>query len=399
MGEKVFWLVSSLEQGHMNTCDVWIGLYMCISVAFSLTLCLTHRDGRASWRPTYLEDSSWACAQSPVSDGQQVTVEEEEEEEEKEEEEEEEEEDEDEDEDEEEEKSPTIQDTQLFLIPQRDRVFPGLHLSRAGPGSPGLLQAQMKAWEWCRSSAEAAWLWSSASICLHLPSHGMPMVSVQTCGFVCMLVSLITLWTHSWVSPVVQSLCACMKPVTHTLIHTHTHTHTHRNTISSISTLECHPFPDSEAEHKGCLSGRLKRCQCMTDVFLHAVSAEDIRVCECRIYIQHWQRSRRLSHEDVFISDQMDCANYLFMSVFYNKHVCLYPLPPFFLFVQEYIVTQMLPLSVTAQGTLLHFLWWCPPQCLWRPHQSGWGRRRHKRPNCWETEEERANCSQLSWAC
>ena len=184
-------------------------------------------------------------------------------------------------------------------------------------------------------------------------------------------------WSHCeriLESPVVQSLCACMKAVTHTHTYTHTHTHTHRNNISSINALECHPFPDSEAEHNGCPSGGLKRCQCLTDVFLHAVLAEDVRVWECRISIQHCQRSRRLSHEEVFISDQMDCANYLFMSVFYNKHVCLYAPPPvFFLFVQEYLVTQMLPLSVTAQGTLLHFLRWCPPRCLWRPHRSRLG--------------------------
>ena len=210
---NVFWLVSSLEQGYMNTRDVLIVLCMCISVAVSLTVCLTHRDGRASWRPAHLEDSSRACAQSPVSDGQQVTVEEVEEEEE-------------EDEEEEEEKSPTIQDTQLFFIPQR--VFPGLHLSRAGPGRPGLLPARMRAWECCRSSAEAAWHWSSASICLHLPSHGMPMVSVQTCGFVCMLVSLITLWTHSWVPSRTELVCVHESSHTHTYLYTHTaHTHTH----------------------------------------------------------------------------------------------------------------------------------------------------------------------------
>lgn len=63
-----------------------------------------------------------------------------------------------------------------------------------------------------------------------------------------------------------------------------------------------------------------------------------------------------------------------FSWVFSTTSMCVYtPPPPFFLFVEEYIVTQMLPLSVTAQGTLLHFLWWCPPRCLWRPHQSRWG--------------------------
>lgn len=97
------------------------------------------------------------------------------------------------------------------------------------------------------------------------------------------------------------------------------------------------------------------------------------RPLECRIYTQHSERSRRLSHEEVFISDQMDCANYLFMSVFYNKACVFLPLSPHsFLFVQEFIITQMLPLSVTAQGTLLHFLWGFPAWCLWRPQLCGW---------------------------
>lgn len=43
----------------------------------------------------------------------------------------------------------------------------------------------------------------------------------------------------------------------------------------------------------------------------------------------------------------MDCANDLIVSVFYNRHVCFYPL--------SFTITQMLPLAVTAQGTRLHF--------------------------------------------
>lgn len=139
-------------------------------------MCLIRRDGRASWRPTYLEDSTWAGAQSPVSDGQQVTVEE---------------------------GRPTWLDTRLF------RLSPGL--SRAGPGSLGLLAVHTKALD---VGQEHRWGSPALELRLHLFTccpYGMPMVSVQTCGFVCMLVSLNTLWKHSRVSPIPQGSCACMK--------------------------------------------------------------------------------------------------------------------------------------------------------------------------------------------
>ena len=152
----------------------------------SLNICLTCRDGWASRRPTYLEGSPWAGAQSPVSDGQQVTEEGE----------------------------------CLPFLPQKDRAFPGLHLSRVIPGSPGLLSAQVKA-----PGVVPEHLWGGPALDLSLNLFtctfcplGMPMLSVQTCGIVCMLVSLITLWKHPSVYPVLQRLCACMKTHTHTLL-------------------------------------------------------------------------------------------------------------------------------------------------------------------------------------
>lgn len=75
--------------------------------------------------------------------------------------------------------------------------------------------------------AEAAWLWSSASICLHSLSPGMPMVSVQTCGFVCMLCEF-DHTVSAFLSPphsLHMLLCVCME----------THTNTHFDPIFSRS--------------------------------------------------------------------------------------------------------------------------------------------------------------------
>lgn len=111
-----------------------------------------HRNGRASRRPAHPEDRTGAGAQGPVTDGQQVTAEE------------------------------------------RERA----NQSRSPPlSSPAGERPPFVGWERRRSSA---------SICLHSPSPGMPMVSLQTCGFVCMLCkfdrtvsafSSITLHPHS----------------------------------------------------------------------------------------------------------------------------------------------------------------------------------------------------------
>lgn len=129
----------------------------------------------------------------------------------------------------------------------KTRVFPGLHLSRVIPGSPGLLSAQVKA-----PGVVPEHLWSGPALELSLNLFtctfcplGMPMLSVQTCGIVCMLVSLITLWKHSSVYLVLQRLCACMK--THSLTHRHTVSHT-PPVFQAVALLD--------SDHAGCL----KRC-------------------------------------------------------------------------------------------------------------------------------------------
>lgn len=165
-------------------------------------------------------------------------------------------------------------------------------------------------------------------------TFGMLIVSVQTCGRVCMLVSLITLWGHSSVSPSpAELMCVCAwKHNTRT--HMNTHTHTLNQVQAPVSTSKC-----------------WKRTCAMPvgiPLFLHQ------RPVEFRIPPLHCQRNRGLCHE-VFISDQMYCANYLFHECFLQL-VCVPPPPrphpaPFFLSIHNFIFTQMLPLSVTAQGT------------------------------------------------
>lgn len=145
-------------------------------------MCLICRDGRASRRPAHLEDRSRAGAQSPVPDGQQVT-----------------------------------EGKCLPFLPQKEFF----QASTFPEWIQGVQVCSLPRWRPLRrlqSTSEVAQLWSLSLFTCPFCPPGMPMLSVQTCGIVCMLVSLITLWKHSSVYPLLQRLCACMK--THSLTHT-----------------------------------------------------------------------------------------------------------------------------------------------------------------------------------
>lgn len=186
------------------------------SEAASLIVCLVHRDGRATWRPTYPEGSTWAGAQSSVSDGQQVTPDEEEEEEEREE------------------------DDAKAVSRRNVGMFPALRLSREGPEvwswwSPGLLPGQMEVW----GGAELLLLLlrrtgrrnrpGSVYIYLYLWNAHSVRSDMWTCLHACEFDHTVRTF-FSLPKSCRAYVCMCMKTQ-----HTHTHEYTYTHFKSSPS--------------------------------------------------------------------------------------------------------------------------------------------------------------------
>ncbi len=125
----------------------------------------------------------------------------------------------------------------LPLILQRDRVFPGLYLFRAGPGNPGLLPARIRPWEWVRIASEVN---QALELSLNLftftftwNAHG-----VRSDMWICLHACEFDHTVNAFLSLPSPTELVCVHENTHT--HTLTHTHTHIHTYTYIHTPKQH---------------------------------------------------------------------------------------------------------------------------------------------------------------
>lgn len=227
-----------------------------------IKLCLIYRNGWTTWCPTHPEDSSWAGAQSSVSDGQQVTL--------------------------------------------KTRGAPGgqehqelnFHLvSWPPPGLEQVSEEPVPAWPG-RGRSVYMYLHVECSWCLF--RH----VDLSACSWV---------WSHC--ESILQSRqsAVCVHDNTHTVL---------LSIYSSFSWTTVKPNIFAACREK------LNYYQCLPTVFLSAVSPaatgwQYLHTCS--------EEQEDYSHEEVFISDQMDCANDLFSSVFIQQACVFLPLHSHFI--------------------------------------------------------------------